>query len=152
MGELYTWVLLGHIVGATIWFGGAVTYEGLSAVAKRTGDPAEYTRYIYHAGKASGRMMPIAAVMTLVFGIWLVIDGPHEFSDVFVSIGFLAVIIGMGLGIFYLSRKGNQLFELVDANGFDDPTAATLANQIGKVDHIQTLVVAVALFAMVFKF
>lgn len=152
MGDLYNWILFGHIIGATVWFGGAVTYESLGAVASRSGDPTEYTRYVYTAGKASSRVMPVAAFITLIFGVWLVIDGPYEFSDLFISIGFLAIIIGIGMGIFYLMPRGNKLTELVDKNGLDDPTAAALAKQIGMADHVQTLVVAIAMFAMVFKF
>ncbi|MCB1246279.1 MAG: DUF2269 family protein [Acidimicrobiia bacterium] len=152
MGDLYNWVLFAHIIGATVWFGGAVAYESLSAVAKRTGDPAEYTRYMYSAGQASGRVMPVAALITLVFGVWLVLDGVYEFSDVFVSIGFAAVIIGLGMGLFVMMPKGKRFMELVDANGFDDPQAYTIASQIGMADHLQTLVVAIAMFAMVFKF
>ncbi|KAA3636520.1 MAG: hypothetical protein DWP92_09405 [Armatimonadetes bacterium] len=154
MDELYNWILFGHIIGAAIWFGGAVAYEGLGGVAKRTGKASEYTRYIYTAMKTSGVIMPIAAFMTLGFGIWLVVQSNDvwSFSDTFISIGFAAAIIGIGLGVFMMMPQGKKLAALVEANGFDDPEAGAIARKIGMADHFQTLIVTIAMVAMVFKF
>ncbi|MEZ5175109.1 MAG: DUF2269 family protein [Acidimicrobiia bacterium] len=153
MDELYNWILFGHIIGATIWFGGAVAYEGLGAVAKRTGDPSEVTRYVDSATRASNRIMPVAALMALVFGIWLVIDSPAwEFSDLFISIGFLVIIVGIVMGVFVLTPQGKRLNALVESNGYDDPQAGVIARKIEMAGHFQTLLVTVGMFAMVFKF
>lgn len=154
MDELYNWILFGHIIGAAIWFGGAVTYEGLGAVAKRTGKASEYTKYIFTAMKTSGVMMPVAAVATLGFGIWLILQSGDvwSFSDTFVSVGFAAAIIGIGLGVLVMMPQGKKLSTLVEANGFDDPEAGAIAQKIGMADHFQTLIVTIAMIAMIFKF
>ncbi len=154
MDELYNWILFVHIIGAAIWFGGSVTYEGLGAVAKRTGKASEYTKYIYTAMKTSSVMMPIAAFVTLGFGIWLILqsDDVWSFSDTFISIGFAAAILGIGMGLLVMMPQGKKLSALVEANGFDDPAAGAIAKKIGMADHFQTLIVTIAMVAMVFKF
>jgi uncharacterized membrane protein len=108
MDDLYNWILFGHIVGAATWFGGHLLLEGMGATAKRSGDPAIYTRHIVTASKTSERVMPIAAVMTLGFGIWLVVEGSWEFSDTFISIGFVVAILGFVIGLGFLTPKGKQ--------------------------------------------
>lgn len=154
MDELYNWILFGHIIGAAIWFGGAVTYEALGAVAKRTGKASEYTEYIHSAGRANTVMLPTVALMTLGFGVWLVLqsDDVWSFSDTYISIGFATAIIGIGLIMVVMLPQGNKLHVLVEGNGFDDPDAGAIALKLGMTNHVQTLIVAIAMVAMVFKF
>lgn len=147
------WVLLGHIAFAAVWFGGHVYIEGLLASAGRSGDNTTLAVTAAQVGKVSFRVFPIAIILTLVFGVWLLLDGQadHEFSDLFVSVGFLAVIIGMGTGIFYIAPKDKQITELLDARGPDDPQLHDLIGKVTMVNHLMTLVVAVALVFMVIK-
>lgn len=152
MDELYNWILFGHILGAATWFGGHVLLEGLGATANRSGDPAIYTRHIVTASKTTERVMPIAAIMTLGFGIWLVIDGAWEFSDVFVSIGFLVAILGFAIGLGFLTPKGKQLAAMVEDEGVDAPGAFELARRLTMGDHAMTGILVIAMIAMIFKF
>ncbi len=147
------WILLGHIFFATIWFGGHVYIEGLFASAGRAGDNATMAITAAQVGKVSGRIFPITTVLTLVFGIWLILlDGSvWEFSDVFVSIGFFAVIVGMGIGIFYLTPKDKQVSAWLEERGPDDAELQGLISNIKMVNHVMTLLVVVALIAMVIK-
>lgn len=152
MGDLHNWILFGHIIGATVWFGGHVLLEGLGASAKKIGGPAAYTAHMQNAGRTSSRVMPIAGLMTLGFGIWLVLEGAYEFSDTFVSIGFLIVIVGFGIGLGFLTPGSKKLDALVAEQGIQSPEANALAHKLANGDHAMTGIVFVAMVAMIFKF
>jgi len=147
------WILLGHIFFATIWFGGHIYIEGLLASARRAGDSSTMAITASQVGKVSSRLFPIATILTLVFGVWLILldSSPWEFSDVFVSIGFAVVILGMGIGIFYLTPKDKQISEMLAANGPDNPALLDLIGRVKMVNHVMTGLVVIALVAMVIK-
>ena len=152
MDDLHNWILFGHIIGATVWFGGHVLLEGLGASAKKAGEPAAYTAHMQNVGRTSSRIMPIAGLMTLGFGIWLVLDSAYEFSDIFVSIGFLVVIVGFGIGLGFLTPGAKKLDTLVAEQGIDSSEANALAHRLAKGDHVMTGIVFLAMVVMIFKF
>ena len=147
------WILLGHIFFATIWFGGHVFIEAVVASAKRSGDPAVMATTVTYINKASDRLFPTAAILTLGFGIWLVLgDGSvWEFSDLFVTIGFTVTIIGIALGIFYMTPKSKKLAVLLADKDPGDPEVKNVIAQTVMASHIGTLLVVVAIVAMVIK-
>ncbi len=147
------WIKLGHVFFATIWFGGHVYIEGLLASAGRSGDPHTYATTVAQTGKTSGRLFPIASILTVVFGVWLIVapDSVWEFSDVFVSIGFLVTIIGIGIGIFYLTPKDKEISELLAEKGPNDPGLIELIGRVKMMNHVMTGLVVIALVVMVIK-
>lgn len=154
MGELYNWIAFGHIIGAAIWFGGTVTYEILGGGAKRTGGSSGYVKFIHSHGRPIGLMLSVGAVLTLVFGILLVpqSDSAWSFGDTFITVGFLAAIIGIISGGAIIAPMEKKLTALVDANGFDAPEAATIAGKMATLEHIQIVILSIAMIAMIFKF
>lgn len=154
MDELYNWILFGHIIGAAIWFGGTVTYEILGAGAKRSDGSSGYVKFIHSHGRPIGLMLSVGAVLTLVFGIWLVVQERTlwSFSDTFISIGFIAAILGIISGGFVIAPMEKKLGALVDANGFDDSEAATIAGKMATLEHIQVVIISIAMIVMIFKF
>ena len=89
---MYKWLLLGHVVGGAMLFGGHVYVESLAAAAGRAKDDIGYMTVMMRGGEAANRVMGVASVLTIVFGVWLVLDSAaFEFEDLFISIGLLAV-------------------------------------------------------------
>lgn len=146
------WIKLGHVLFAAIWFGGTVYVEAIMASAARTNDPQIRGVIAMRVGKTNPRLFGTAGILTLVFGIWLVIDSPGwEFSDVFVSIGLLVAIIGIVAGIAFFGPQMKKIEAIVAERGPMDPEVAERGGRVGMVAHVMTLLLLIAMAVMVIK-
>jgi len=81
--------------------------------------------------------------------VLLVIETGYEFSDAFVSIGFLAVIIGAVLGMAVFGPGSRKLTEAIHRN--DAMAERSLTSRIQAFGILDTLVLLVTIVAMVSK-
>ena len=147
------WVVVLHVLAGAAWFGGHLFMEGLMAGAARTKDSGTMMTVMLGIVDTSARLFTAAGLLVLVTGIWIVIDlSPvYGFEMMFVSIGFLVVLIGLGVSIFFFRPKGAALKEAIAQQGVTSTAAAALAKQLSMVSHIMTLLVTIALVVMVLK-
>ena len=94
-------------------------------------------------------------IVILLAGIYLLIDGPWETSDVFIGVGFLAIILLFGLqhGFFQPRvREAKALAErdLQSGDALSEEFMA-LSQRISRVGTLAGLAVVVAIFFMVYK-
>jgi hypothetical protein len=94
-------------------------------------------------------------IVLLLAGIYLLVDGPWETGDAFISVGFLAIIILFGLQHAFFqpqTRKAKELAErdLKSGDALSDEFT-TLSERIGKVGGLAGLTVVVAIFFMSYK-
>lgn len=144
-------LLIIHILAVGAWFGtNVVQFFVLPRVADKGAVVAAawhrtvvgFMRYLY---------MP-ASIVILVSGLLLVTavdDSPFEMSDTFVSFGFLAIIIGSGLGMGFFAPQGRKAADAYDAG--DAATAAAVEKNISLAGLLDTVVIIVAVIAMVDK-
>lgn len=148
---MYKWILLGHLVGAATLFGAHVYAESLMAGALRTSEPGGYMLIMLKASNAADRVMGVATVLTLVFGIWLVVDTSWDWGDLFVTIGLAAIILGFAVAQFLMSPRLKEVKELVEENGPSDESAVAKMKSYGNLIHVESLLIAVAFVVMVLK-
>ncbi len=94
-------------------------------------------------------------IVLLLAGIYLLIDGPWETSDVFISVGFLAIIALFGLQHAFFqpqSRRARKLAErdLKSGEEFSDEFIA-VSQRLSKVGMLAGLTVVVTVFFMTYK-
>ena len=94
-------------------------------------------------------------IVLLLTGIYLLIDGPWETSDVFIGVGFLAIILLFGLqhGFFQPKvREAKALAErdLQSGDELGDEFTA-LSERISRVGSLAGLAVVVTIFFMAYK-
>ncbi len=146
MNDLLLWI---HIVAVAAWLGGNFTQLMVRPKMEAAGSS---TAVAWHT--ASGQMAKvyysIAGVVILVSGVALVLNSDtYTFADPFVSIGFLAVILGAAGGIFYfapLSRTAIKAF----TDGSDSDIAA-VDSRFNTGAIIDTLIVLGTIYVMVAK-
>lgn len=146
---LQTTLLVVHILAVAIWFGGiiALSYAG-SALA---GADYRVRRWFADAQLAVGRaVFSTAGVLTLITGVWMVLnDDRFEFSDAFVSIGFLVVIVGTVLGMAVYAPACKQLVSSIDAGDAGGEAAAS--RKLMATNSVNAVLLLVAIVAMVAK-
>ncbi len=146
------WIKLGHIVAAAVWFGGTVYVEALMANAMRTGDPQIMGTVAMRVGRTNPRIFGGAGVLTLGFGLWLVLaEDAWEFSDLFVSVGFLVAIVGIALAILFFTPQMKKIEAIVAERGPADPEVRERGKRISMVAHMMTLLLTIAMVFMVIK-
>jgi uncharacterized membrane protein len=148
---MYEWLLLAHAIGAAVLFGGHIYLESLTAAAGRANDDAGYMTVMMKASTAAERVMGAASIVTLVFGVWLVFETSYDFEDLFVTIGFAAIIVVFAVSMFLMSPRMKEISALVDENGYGDETAVSKMKSLATLVHVQTLLIAVAFVLMILK-
>ena len=141
-------LLLLHILGVAIWFGANVTQFAVNRSMMEDRGPVAARWLRTTAGMSKTLYMP-AAILILVTGIALVVtsDGVFEFSDVFVSIGIVAIIVGVVLGIKVFEPEAIKAADAFDAG--DGDIADTARARIRQFGVIDTLLMVVTVWAMV---
>ena len=118
-------LLILHIIGVAIWLGGNVV---LAFVGPRIG-AAEATTRIWWAetqGAMARVLYNVAGILVLVTGVGLVLTSDfYEFSNMFVSIGFLAILVGAGLGMAVFGPGSRALAAAVRDGDADAERAIT---------------------------
>lgn len=145
------WILLAHVLGAATWFGAHVYVEGMMASATRTKDPETIMTVGLTVVKTNQRVLVGAGLVTLIFGIWLVVESVYDFGMIFVDVGLIATTIVLALSLLIVGPKGKEMAKLVAEHGLTDPEAQGKMRHIGKLSRVMTLLVAVAMILMVLK-
>lgn len=142
-------LLVLHIIGVATWLGGNLV---LAFVGPRIGS-AEATTRVWWAetqGAMARVLYNVAGVLVLVTGVALVLDSDFfEFSNMFVSIGFLAVIIGAVLGMAVFGPGSRALAAAIREG--DVETERSVSARLTAFGVLDTIVVVVTIVAMVGK-
>jgi len=136
-----------HVVAAAAWLGGNLIMLMVPGLMARGGPQA-----MLATGRTAlvlGRVFfTPAAIITLLTGIWLVIDlEAYGFGEAFVSVGFAAVIIILIGSIVVLIPNGRKMVEAMEAG--DGATAQALAPRQSTMSVVNVLVLLVTFYAMV---
>ena len=87
-----------HVLAAMVWVGGVLSFAFLNFRLIRGGDPG-MIQSVAAAGRTVGMLLigPSAA-LTLLTGIAAVVSGHLSFGSLWVSWGFVAVVLSLALG------------------------------------------------------
>lgn len=142
-------LLVLHIAAAGTWLGANVVQAVVPSMAARQGQAAAAGWYRVTAGLSAKLYMPVGIVVA-VTGIWmLLISDAYDFSSVFVSIGFVVIVIGALLGKFVFEPGAERTARAIESG---DQTAIKAASgRMAMFGTIDTLLVLFAIAVMVLK-
>ncbi len=143
-------LLVLHIIGVCIWLGANVVQAFL---ARSVAEADRDTRAWWAAAQGSmARVLyNVAGITILITGILMLVatDSPYSFSSTFVSIGFVAILVGAGLGMGVFGPGSRNLESAIKAG--DRPVEASLGQRLLAFGALDTLVIIVTIWAMVAK-
>lgn len=147
--ELRDILLVLHIAAAGTWLGANIVQAIVPSMAAKQSPQAAAGWYRVAARLSTRLYMPVGILLVLT-GIWMVLDSEvFSFSSVFVSIGFVVIVIGALFGKFVFepgSERAAQAFEAGDQGAIKSAMGRVAA--FGTVD---TLLVLFAITAMVIR-
>jgi uncharacterized membrane protein len=147
------WLLFFHVLGAVAWLGGSIYVEALMAGAARTRDPRTIMRTALRVVDTNSRVFAVAPGLTLIFGIWLVINGPgvRGFEQFWISAAFILTLIAVAMLVLYFVPRGKRLVAMVEERGMEDPETAALGKNLGNMGHVNTAILFVIFVLMIFE-
>lgn len=145
---MHTFLLTLHLLGVATWFGANMV---LAFVGPRVqgADPAVRAWWAATQGAMARVLYNIAGVLVLITGIALVIEGPYSFASAFVSIGFLAIIVGAVLGMAVYGPGCRKLTAAIDSG--DEAEERSLVQRLSAFGALDSLVILVTIISMVAK-
>jgi uncharacterized membrane protein len=147
---LYDWLLFLHLLGAMVWFGGAVAVSLLAGRVLRGGDAEAIRRFIGNLRLIGPALFLPAMLAVIGFGIWMVSDSDAwSFSQTWVSVGFWLFVAAFLVGAGFQSRAAIAAQRAVDAG-----EVAEAAKQFGRWVwgmRVILLLLVVATWDMVMK-
>lgn len=145
---MYETYKLLHVLAAMVWVGGSIIAQVFGARAGRSGDPKrtlDFTRDM----EVAGRVFTVAGVLTLVFGVLMVLDSPViEFEQAWIVIGFIGIAAGVVLGAGFYGPKVKGAIAQMESG---DAGAAATIKQVIVVSQAEVVLLLVVVWAMVFK-
>lgn len=140
-----------HIVAVVIWLGGSAMVRILFARTKQARDE-DGLRTLLRQGDFLGKaVFNPAGIITLAAGVWLVIETPWEFSDVWISFGFAGIIIGAGLAMAFYPRQMQRIRTALDGGGLAAADTQSSLLTLQRVALLELLILFLVVWAMVFK-
>ncbi len=139
-----------HIIAVALWLGGSVMNGVINAKLAATGDVAANARLARVETTLGQQFYMPAAILTLLSGVGLVLlSDAWTFGEVWVSVGFLSIIVAAVLGPVKFLPLSREIAEAYEAG--DGARAATASSQIAMWSTVNTLLIVVALVLMVYK-
>jgi uncharacterized membrane protein len=144
-------LLLVHILAVTVWIGGLFMLGVIFERSQRSNDEATVLG-LSKMGEFLGKaVFNPAGIITLAAGIWLVIEADYEFSEAWISIGFLGIATGAILGMAYYPKAYRRVQAAIETDGLlSNQTLASLRT-LRLVSSLEWLFLIVVVWAMVFK-
>ena len=142
-------VLWIHILAAASWFGGGVATQigGQLFASEPDTSRAAWYRLILRLGQI---LYTPAAVIVLITGVLLVTGSEaYGFGSTFVSIGFLAVIVGAGLGMAVYGPRSRDASAALESG--DSSAASAAMARIRQAGLLELGLLAITIASMVWK-
>lgn len=140
-----------HVLAVVVWVGGGVLEQFFAVRASRSSDPGEMMRVAQDASWASQRFFMPASFAALGFGIWLVVDSPWSFGDLWIILGLVGYALSAGLGMGFLGPLSKRIATLSEERGAADPGVQQTIRRLLRVARLDLLILTAVIFDMVVK-
>jgi uncharacterized membrane protein len=148
---MYELLLTIHVLAAVVWVGGNISLHILGRRTLKRGDPQEIVEFSNEINTVALRLYAPTSLILLVAGILLVNEAGYEFSQLWITLGFLGWIFSFIVGVGYYGPQDKKLQALVAAEG--PTTAGAVANvrQALFVNQIELLILVLVIVDMTTK-
>lgn len=147
---MYRFLLLLHVMAATVWVGGAVVVQLLGVRVQRSADPTDLPRLARHVEAVGNVAFVPAAVLLLLSGAVMTAQA-WAFSETWILIAIVLWLLSAVAGGVYLAPRAKRVVALFEAEGPTSVTARRLMARLFVVSRIELASFAVILALMVYK-
>ncbi|MGB7861341.1 MAG: hypothetical protein WBM90_12650 [Acidimicrobiia bacterium] len=142
-------LLVLHIAAAGTWLGANVMQAVVPPMMARQSAEAAAGWYRTAAGLSKKLYMP-AAILLLITGIWMVVRiDAYSFGSLFVTIGFVMIVVGAILGIVIFGPGSEAAADAVESG--DPGRIKAAASKLATWGTVDTLLLLFTITAMVIR-
>jgi uncharacterized membrane protein len=140
-----------HVSAAIVWLGAGVMIQVLAARAQRARDD-EYLRNVFNdAGALSKFLFIPASLVTVVFGILMVADGPWGFDMLWIVLGLVGFAATAFTGAVILGPRAEKAAARVEQEGGMSPSIAAEMRRVLMLARVDSVVLFLVVADMVIK-
>ena len=147
---LYEFLLTVHILAAIVWLGGSWMLLTLGFALKSAGAQRRH-EFTALTEKISSILFSSASIIVILAGSWLVDEAGYDYSDTWITLGYVGWFLSFVLGVGFYPREGKRRGQLVEANGIDDPGVTASIDRILRVATVDTLIITLVVLDMTTK-
>ena len=148
---MYEFLLTIHVLAAVIWVGGGIAMHILGRRVLRRNDPEEIYKFSAEVNLIGMRLYAPTSLILLVAGILLVNEAGYEFSQLWITLGFLGWAFSFLVGVGYYGPQDKKLQALVAADGPTSPGVAANVRQALMVNSFEILILVLVVIDMTVK-
>ena len=143
------WLFL-HIGAAIVWVGGAATIQVFGVLTKRAADPSKTA---FFAANVSWTVMHVflpAALLVLLSGVGLTIDGSWDWGEPFIVSGLLLSALVSLVAFGFLGRALGRAGAQLSSEGPSPALALRIRNLVW-ISRVLLAVLGIIVFVMITK-
>lgn len=148
---MYEFLLTIHVLAAIIWLGGGIAMHILGQRVLKRGDSEEIFKFSNEVNTVALRLYAPTSLILLIAGVLLVNEAGYEFSQLWITLGFLGWGFSFLVGIGYYGPQDKKLQALVAAEGPNAPGVAQNVRQALMVNSVEILILVGVVVAMTTK-
>jgi predicted integral membrane protein DUF2269 len=149
----YKLALFLHVLAVVLAFGPTFGYGLFFSVVPQY--PRAAPALLTGVDKCNRYLVNPGMIVLLLAGIYLLIDGDWDAGEAFISVGFLAIVVLLGLQHAFFwpqTRKAKELAERDLQSGDTlSPEFEAVSQRLGQVGGLAGLIVVVTIFFMSYK-
>jgi uncharacterized membrane protein len=140
-----------HVTFAVIWIGGGALLTILGVMAERRNDPVELAAIARQTAMVSRKLFSPAAIVVLLAGIGMMINGSLDWNQFWVSFGLLGFLSSLVVGIAFLAPQSRKVAALIETEGVSSSAAQAGIAKILVIARYDIAVLLLVVFDMVLK-
>lgn len=148
---MYEFLLTVHVLAAIVWLGGGIAMHILGRRVLKRNDPQEIYKFSAEVNTIGMRLYAPTSIVLLVAGVLLVNEAGFEFSQLWITLGFLGWIFSFIVGVGYYGPQDKKLQALVAADGPTAPGVVANVRQALMVNSIEILILLLVVVDMTYK-
>jgi uncharacterized membrane protein len=148
--SLYELLLTIHILAAIVWLGGAwmLLMLGLSLRGADVQRRIDFTRM---TEKIPSIVFAVASIVVIVAGSLLVNEAGYEFSDTWVTLGYVGWFVSFLFGVGFYGQEGKRRERAIEAEGTQSPAVTKSLNRVLTVAAVDSVIITLVVIDMTTK-
>ncbi len=116
-----------HIALVILWIGAGFAVALFAALADRAGDDVALAGAVANAAYLGQRLFGPASIGVVILGVLMVIDGPWEFDQLWITLGLTGFAFTALTGFLWFEPRSRKIAAMTADNGGTMPPQALLS-------------------------
>jgi uncharacterized membrane protein len=117
----------------------------------RKADVQRRTEFTRMTDKVPSIVFAVASIILVLAGSWLVDEAGYDYSDTWVTLGYVGWFISLVFGVGFYGPEGKRRDRIIDERGIDDPGVVRSLNRVLTVAAVDSLIVTLVVVDMTTK-